>query len=579
MQFYSLLKFKPAGNLISRKVGDRNVPKQAIIRFNVCNTADTEKGVFFFPGFYFTSIRLYRAEGSTLKLLPRKLPYGPDSTGYHYFSLPAHDSTTIVARLEMEKTYNNIIRPRLINELYLPAYIVQVHSTSNQIDMMTYLVCGLFLMMILFSFASYISGGSTEFLYYSLYGFMLGAMLFSKSFYNNHTIAINYFIESYLDFVLQSIGIIFYLLFMQKFLDARRKHPFLFQVFNAGIIVLISSIILFSITHFFGNNFALKNNIETFTKFFLTLILVPAVIVYSIRNWSDKILRYIAWGNFCMLVFSILSQLLILLGKSGQSARSLLNNSLFFYEIGLLLEFIFFLIALSYKNRRQLIEQTKERERLRTENQLKEYEKELAVYKAQQEERDRISADMHDELGSGMTAIRLMSEIAKNKMKENTPREIEKISESADDVLNKMNAIIWTMNSANDTVDNLVSYIRSYAIEYFENTPITCKINTPQDIRSVELLGDKRRNIFLCIKETFNNALKYSRASEIKIDLSVSTSLKVIIADNGIGIDLNNIRPFGTGIQNIHRRMQIIGGTVDIKKENGTVTILELPLN
>jgi len=444
---------------------------------------------------------------------------------------------------------------------------------------MTYLVCGLFLMMILFSFASYISGGSTEFLYYSLYGFMLGAMLFSKSFYNNHTIAINYFIESYLDFVLQSIGIIFYLLFMQKFLDARRKHPFLFQVFNAGIIVLISSIILFSITHFFGNNFALKNNIETFTKFFLTLILVPVVIVYSIRNWSDKILRYIAWGNFCMLVFSILSQLLILLGKSGQSARSLLNNSLFFYEIGLLLEFIFFLIALSYKNRRQLIEQTKERERLRTENQLKEYEKELAVYKAQQEERDRISADMHDELGSGMTAIRLMSEIAKNKMKENTPREIEKISESADDVLNKMNAIIWTMNSANDTVDNLVSYIRSYAIEYFENTPITCKINTPQDIRSVELLGDKRRNIFLCIKETFNNALKYSRASEIKIDLSVSTSLKVIIADNGIGIDLNNIRPFGTGIQNIHRRMQIIGGTVDIKKENGTVTILELPLN
>jgi len=579
MQFYSLLKFKPAGNLISRKVSDKNVPRKAIIRFNVCNTADTEKGVFFFPGFYFNNIRLYRTEGSILKLLPRKLPYGPDSAGYHYFSLPAYDSTTIVAELEMEKTYNNIIRPRLINELYLPAYIVQVHSTSDQIDMMTYLVCGLFLMMILFSFASYLSGGSTEFLYYSLYGLMLGAMLFSKSFYNNHTIAINYFIESYLDFVLQSTGIIFYLLFMQKFLDARKKHPFLYQVFNAGIIVLIFSILLFSITHFFSNNFSLKNNIETFTKFFLTLILVPVVIVYSIRNWPDKILRYIAWGNFCMLVFSVLSQSLILVGKSGQSTTSLLNNSLFFYEIGLLLEFIFFLIALSYKNRRQLIEQTKERERLRTENQLKEYEKELAIYKAQQEERDRISADMHDELGSGMTAIRLMSEIAKNKMKENTPREIEKISESADDVLNKMNAIIWTMNSANDTVDNLVSYIRSYALEYFENTPISCKINTPQDIQPVELRGDKRRNIFLCIKETLNNALKHSQASEIKIDLSVSSSLKVIIADNGIGIDLNNLRQFGTGIQNIRRRMQTIGGTVDIKNENGTLTVFELPLN
>jgi two-component system, NarL family, sensor histidine kinase DesK len=578
-EHYSQLHFDEGGSVGNRKVQDKNVPRRVIIRFNVCNSADTEKGVFFFPGFYFNHIDLYRAEGSSLKKLPYILPYTPDSIGYRYFSLSAGDSATIVAELTMEKTYNNIIRPRLINELYLPAYIVQVHSATDRIDMMTYLVCGLFLMMILFSFAGYLSGGSEEFLYYSLYGLMIGAMLFSKSFYNNHTIRINYFIESYLDFVLQSIGIIFYLIFMQKFLDAKKKHPFLFQIFNAGVFVLILSISFFSIVHFFSDNFSLKNNIETFTKFFLTLILVPVVIVYSIRNWPDKILRYIAWGNFCMLIFSVFSQSLIIFGKFPQTARSLLSNSLFFYEIGLLLEFIFFLIALSYKNRRQLIEKTRESERLKIENQLKEYEKELAVYKAQQEERDRISADMHDELGSGMTAIRLMSEIAKNKMKENTPREIEKISESADDVLNKMNAIIWTMNSSNDTVDNLVSYIRSYTLEYFENTPIACKINTPEKIEAMELRGDKRRNIFLCIKETFNNALKYSQADVITVDLEVNETLKVRIADNGIGIDLNNLRQFGNGIQNIRRRMEKIGGTADIKNENGTVTLLELPLN
>ena len=125
---------------------------------------------------------------------------------------------------------------------------------------------------------------------------------------------------------------------------------------------------------------------------------------------------------------------------------------------------------------------------------MKEYEKEIAVYKAQQEERQRISADMHDELGSGMTAIRLMSEIARNKMKENTPIEIEKISRSANDVLNKMNAIIWSMNSGNDTLDNLVSYIRSYALEYFDGTAMECKVNTPEYIDDKELSGDKRRN-------------------------------------------------------------------------------------
>jgi signal transduction histidine kinase len=171
-----------------------------------------------------------------------------------------------------------------------------------------------------------------------------------------------------------------------------------------------------------------------------------------------------------------------------------------------------------------------------------------------------------------------MSEIAKNKMKENTPKEIEKISQSANDVLNKMNAIIWSMNSGNDSVDNLISYIREYALEYLEGTNIRCHIRTPKHIEPRELTGEKRRNIFLCIKEILNNALKHSQASELSIDIETGETLVVRLADNGIGIDLQNLRLFGNGIQNIQRRMQSIGGKATIKNENGTVIVLELPL-
>jgi len=209
---------------------------------------------------------------------------------------------------------------------------------------------------------------------------------------------------------------------------------------------------------------------------------------------------------------------------------------------------------------------------------LQEYEKEIAVYKAQQEERERISADMHDELGSGMTAIRLMSEIARNKMKENTPIEIEKISSSADDVLNNMNAIIWSMNSGNDTLDNLISYIRSWSLEYFENTPIDCKVNTPDSIPDKELTGDKRRNVFLCVKETLNNVMKHSKAELVTITIEANHSLKIEIADNGAGIDMQNLRQFGNGLKNIARRMESINGTFKIENRNGTVTTLNLPL-
>ncbi|HET6768084.1 MAG TPA: ATP-binding protein, partial [Chitinophagaceae bacterium] len=190
----------------------------------------------------------------------------------------------------------------------------------------------------------------------------------------------------------------------------------------------------------------------------------------------------------------------------------------------------------------------------------------------------RISADIHDELGSGMTTIRLMSEIAKNKMKENVPVEIEKISNSANEVLNKMNAIVWSMNSSNDTLDSLVSYVRAYSIEYFDATPIECKMTIPETIPLKEITGDKRRNIFLCVKETLNNTLKHSMASKVTITIETSGALTISIADNGVGIDAEKIRRFGNGLKNIERRMKAIGGSYVISNNKGTITNLELPL-
>jgi signal transduction histidine kinase len=321
----------------------------------------------------------------------------------------------------------------------------------------------------------------------------------------------------------------------------------------------------------------LQNGIENLTKLFL-LLMVLIFLFYSFRRWDDKLLRYLFWGNLCLFIFSLLSQLNVMTSNLSASLPGILRNSLFYYEIGLFLELVFFLAGLNHKNRRQLIRHAQERERLKAENQMKEYEKELAVFKAQQEERERISADMHDELGSGMTAIRLMSEIARNKMKENTPVEIEKISHFADEVLNKMNAIIWSMNSGNDTVDNLISYIRSYALEYFENTPIYCRVNIPESIGKIEVTGDKRRNIFLCVKETLNNAMKHSAATEIKINIAIGDKIEIYITDNGVGIDLQRLRQFGNGLKNIAKRMQSIGGTYKIENHHGTTTILTLPL-
>ncbi len=572
---YSSLVFR---NTIPRGfVPNSLVTQKAIIRFNLCNTSDTLTSIWFFPGFYCKNVQLFALKGVQVVKLPSITPKIPDSLSYRQISLLPHDSITIIAELGFAKTYLNAVRPRLIHPDFLASFMNDLHTSGNRANLITYVFCGLLLMMILYSLANFFQGANKEFLYYSGYAFFLGLMLFMKAFYSQQTNGVSFFQEEYLDFIMQGTGYLFYMIFMQKYLMTKQQHPFLHKLFNAGIGLLAVSIVSFSYFHFFSDNFTAENLAENVTK--VSLLLITLIfILYSFRHWHDKLLRYLFWGNLCLFIFSLISQLTIMADTVIRQLPGLFRSSLLYYEIGLFLELVFFLMALNHKNRRQIITQARETERLKAENQMKEYEKELAVFKAQQQERERISADMHDELGSGMTAIRLMSEIARNKMKEETPAEIERISQSADEVLNKMNAIIWSMNSGNDTMDNLVSYIRSYALEYFESTPVHCKVNTPENIEPKELTGDKRRNIFLCIKETLNNALKHSKATMIKIDFQIDNNLIIKISDNGIGIDLQNLRQFGNGLKNIARRMESIGGLYSIENDNGTVTILTLPL-
>jgi len=573
---YSHFHFIP-GLKHNGAIPNNYVTKKALIKFNIKNTADSALSVYFFPGFYYWNIHLYKLEGNTIKKLPSVLPKNSDSIGYRLIKLGAYDSATIIAELFFVKTYINSIKVRLVNPAFVNSFVADLHSTANDNNLVTYVFCGLLLMMIFFSIANFLQGANPEFLYYSGYALFLGTMLFTKAMFNYHSSYINFFLEGYLDFILQGLGIMFYMIFMQRFLNTRYRYPFLYGLYNVGVGLIAISLITYTFFHYFSDSFAAENLIETATKILL-LVLTIIFLIYSLRQWKNKLLRYVFWGNFFLFIFSVISQVIVMTNPRFKHLPDIFSSALFYYEIGLLLELVCFLAGLNYKNRRQIIEQTKEREKLKAENLMKEYEKELAVYKAQQQERERISADMHDELGSGMTAIRLMSEIARNKMKEQTPVEIEKISNSANDVLNKMNAIIWSMNSGNDTLDNLISYVRSYSLEYFENTPIECKVHTPETIPDKELAGDKRRNIFLCVKETLNNAWKHSEASIITIDVVVNHSLVIKISDNGKGIDMQNLRQFGNGLKNIARRMESIGGNFTIENDHGAVTILELPL-
>lgn len=574
------LQFNAPPKNIFRHLRTAQVSKDWWISFKLQNSTDSAIKVYFFPGVYASSIDLYMYDSTLAKVvpLPVLLPDFTDSIGFRGITLRPRHQARYYARLKFVHTSVNAMDLRLIRDHYVSNFSRNIKIPINNGNMYTYIITGILLMMIFYSMAVFILNGSVEFMYYACFALFTGMLFFLKSFYTKSTVPFNYFFESYLDFVVQSLGVFFYYIFLRKFLDTKNSFPFLDRLFTGGQLLIIISLTLFSYCNFISGNYAMQETVEAYTKY-LWMLTTVLFIIYALFM-KIRMLNFLAAGHFFLLLFSILSVALIYNPNLlNISPPSVLRDSIFYYELGMTVELIFFLMALAFKNRHDLIDRTRERERLLLENERKEFEKQLAVVEAKQEERNRISTDMHDELGSGVTAIRLMSEIVKTKMKDTTLPEIEKISNNANDLLSKMNTIIWTMSSSNDRLDNMIAYTRSYALEFLENTQIDCHFESAGEIPAIEMSGEKRRNVFLCVKESLNNVAKHSKATDVWIKVHVLPGLlEIQIHDNGVGINLQKLREFGNGLNNMKKRMVSIEGSYSIINNGGTTTVLTAPL-
>jgi two-component system, NarL family, sensor histidine kinase UhpB len=206
--------------------------------------------------------------------------------------------------------------------------------------------------------------------------------------------------------------------------------------------------------------------------------------------------------------------------------------------------------------------------------------KELDKRNAILEERRRISSDMHDDLGSSLSTIALLSQVMRqNARGTDRPSEAEKISVAAQQSLEKMSEIVWSLNPRNDKLENLVAYIRKYTMEYLDDSPVKCSVTMSGAVPDVEITGEQRRNVFLTVKEALHNIVKHSQATcaELAFEFQDHT-LQLSIHDDGKGIDTATQSMFGNGIINMQRRMKEAGGVLAIGNKNGTTVRLMLPI-
>lgn len=250
------------------------------------------------------------------------------------------------------------------------------------------------------------------------------------------------------------------------------------------------------------------------------------------------------------------------------------------YIIILLIMFVFvgfiIFVVLIY-NRKQLL-YLKEKQLQESEYQNQLLQKELEKQKSIEKERERISHDMHDDLGAGISALKLQAEFLKQRAEdEDLKSDIAELLKTSEEMNISMREMLWSLNSGNDTLGSFIDYSKIYAQNFLKKTKIQLSIEDENVISETTITTEQRRNLFLCLKEALNNAYKHSQSNQLKLSfVQKNKEFMMKISDNGIGI--NHEKPEGNGLRNMKKRMEEQNGHCEVTTENGTHLFFRIDL-
>jgi signal transduction histidine kinase len=214
------------------------------------------------------------------------------------------------------------------------------------------------------------------------------------------------------------------------------------------------------------------------------------------------------------------------------------------------------------------------------------YRKQLELLKQKQviaAERDRIAADMHDDIGADLSNLLMLTRLA-HRTSEVSERErtmLQKIEDHTSGVIQKVGEIIWALNPTDDTLDVLVSFLHDYFNELLNIELIEKNFLVKGIIPQQSITASFRRNIFLVVKELINNILKHALSSEITMEIEMRNSnLMISIRDNGKGFDFSQLPIRGNGLRNIKKRISEMNGKLTVKSDSsvGTEVFIEVPV-
>jgi signal transduction histidine kinase len=305
----------------------------------------------------------------------------------------------------------------------------------------------------------------------------------------------------------------------------------------------------------------------------LVFLLSASFIIYLFRH-RQTLIYFVLTGSLFVAVGNILGQVFTYFQDYNHLELGI-TNILIFPQIGVLLEILCFTAGLGYKNH------ISEKEKIRSqENLIEQLKANELLQQRVQHIRNKIAQDLHDDIGSTLSSISILSDLAlKNNSGYYTLETMSEIKDSSILLMERMDDIVWSINPRNDSLENLLMRVRHFATTLFEARDIEYIIEIQDNIHKVKLPMDYRQHIYLVLKEGINNLVKYAGASQAALRVGFDHQyLELCVRDNGRGFDASSTR-MGNGIIGMQHRADLMKAELIICSVIGEGTSITLKVD
>ena len=200
----------------------------------------------------------------------------------------------------------------------------------------------------------------------------------------------------------------------------------------------------------------------------------------------------------------------------------------------------------------------------------------------EQELRNQISSDLHDDLGSTLSSIDINSRIALLKIDDGNlvATQLQKIQENSKSILDSLSNIVWSINPSNDSVQKVILKMKDFASEVFDSQEMLFRFKSEEEDFESKINPMIRKNIYLIFKEAVNNCAKYSLAQNVEIEVGFKNQwFHLSIKDDGKGFDIHESGEKGNGLRNMRLRAEQIYGNLTINSQKGEGTSIHFKVH